>query len=189
SRRGRGKAAERSAEVAKEPEAESHSESAEPETPPKPRLMDSAEHRTTEKHSGPNAAHEVSSPITDDDLVFSRPEPVARAPEPEPDPEPEREPQKRAEPEPGWEPPVRARPKGRSRESIEDQLAADLEAAEVAEPVASSEFGFEPVSEREPFAESEREPAPAAEREFEPVLEDEREPGPRREAESELEVD
>jgi ribonuclease E len=119
---------------------------ADPE-PPKPRLMDSAEHRTTPRDSGPFSEPEITMPgggISDDDLLFfpSRPAAPAAPPAPEPPvsepaPEPVEAPP-RAAPEPR-RPPARPRP-ARSHGSIEDDLEADLAAAESGE-----EFSFPPT--------------------------------------------
>jgi ribonuclease E len=136
--------------------------------PEKPPLMESAERRTTERESGPGSAPEVSPPPggaghEDDDLLFfpkSEPEPQAappaRQPEPEPEPEPEFEPaEERREPPPPFVPPRRPRP-APSRGSVEDDLEADLAAAEIGE-VEVAGTSFEVETEHEP--EAEREPA------------------------------
>jgi ribonuclease E len=179
--------------AAPEPEAEATEEAkgedepaapdeAPSEEPPKPRLMDSAEHRTSE---------EDESAANDDDLLFfTKPSkaapPPAREPESEPEPEPEPEPVAEAprleEPEPvverepaeepAYEEPPRRRREGRSRGSVEADLAADLAALDIGDDAPPGEFqtSFEASGEPayEPTAESE--PAEEIEGEFEASL-------------------
>jgi ribonuclease E len=130
-----------------EPEAGAADGDAEP---PKPRLMDSAEHRTTPRDDGPLSEPEITAPgggsgLSNDELLFFPPRtppplPAPAAAPPGPEAEPEREaaeaPRPAAEPR---RPPLRPRP-ARSQGNIEDQLEADLAAAEVAE-----EFTFPPT--------------------------------------------
>ncbi|HWG41357.1 MAG TPA: Rne/Rng family ribonuclease [Gemmataceae bacterium] len=142
-RRGRGRsrsprktaAPQASAEAtpSEEPQTPAPSETTH-ETPEKPRFMDSAERRTTEKDP------EVSSPssdsgISDDELLFfpRQPEKPARSiPEPIAPPEPEPRAEVYSRPAAPLAPPPRARPAPADRRnSIERDLAADLEAAEM----------------------------------------------------------
>jgi ribonuclease E len=146
----------------------------------RPPVMGSAERRTTGKDSGPNAAHEIDpgpggpSGEDDDDLLFFPRTPApAKAPPPPPPPEPEPEPEYVAPPRPEAPtvrtPPPRPRPP-MSRGSIEDDLAADLDALDIGgEP---NERGPRPTPPPPP-------PAPRPSRREEPVAEfepDEREP-------------
>jgi ribonuclease E len=146
-------------ETAETPEAVAE-ETPEPEAgeePPKPKLMDSAERRTTERDEGPLSSPEVS-PVPygpsaghdNDDLLFFPPsEPVAPPPAPEPmEPEPVAEETSPPAPAPEptvpepWVPPARPRPPRGG--SIEDDLEADLAAAEIGAevPVAPLEDTF-----------------------------------------------
>jgi ribonuclease E len=173
SRSSRKPAAEPSAEATsteetKPPASSEPVEESEPE-PPRPRFMDSAERRTTEKD--PEIAPVSSdSGISDDDLLFF-PKPLEPSPHP-PEPENRPEPVAPPEPEPQREeftrpaapfiPPQRARPSASERRnSIEDDLAADLAAYEIgpvgeedretpAEPVEEFHEPMEPEFDTEP---------------------------------------
>jgi ribonuclease E len=138
------------------------------EDPPRPRLMDSAERRT-DRDTGSDPAENEED---DDLLFFPRQEtgPQAEIKEEEPDAEvlESEGPEEEAAPPPPPQamqgpPPGRVRPSG-PRGSIEDQLAADLAAAEIdefnefedslealPEPIETEEFTEEP-----PFGRGER---------------------------------
>jgi ribonuclease E len=130
--------------------AEGEGKEAPPE-PPRPRLMDSAEHRTTDKGSG-----EEGSPgrtpgaggAEDEDLFFPPREEPGEGPAAEVEPpEPRAEPvAPRSQPPRESAPPRRQRPSG-SRGSIEADLEADLEAAEIGdeeppEPPFEEDFDY-----------------------------------------------
>jgi ribonuclease E len=143
--------------------------------------MDSAERRTREKAGGPTAAHELHSslgsapPISDEDLLFSSgSEPQNAAAEQAPAMAVEREAPEPAESveapsEPQWRPaaprtrgsaegfrgPRRGEGRPRPR-SIEEELAADLEAAEIGAEAAG--LGFEPFEAETPLSEEPIEP-------------------------------
>jgi ribonuclease E len=172
SRRKRGQAAETPAEETPPPEGSSSEGGEAAAEQPRPRLMDSAERRTTERDSGPDAPHEViagqpspTSAIDDDDIFFAPRE--ARKPQPRPEPEPVFEP---GEPEPIFdaEPvefPERTERAGRGErhgrggepdrsspplpsaehsDDVEHQLAEDLAGAGIdAEPAAEFETEFD----------------------------------------------
>jgi len=133
------------------PERSADTSGSDPEAPPKPRLMDSAERRTTERETGGNNAPEITprhpdgaADAGDEDLLFfprsaPSPEPPAVAQPVEPS-EPEAveaeaiEPEVEAEappPEPEFFLPPRRRHAPPSRTSIEEDLEADLAAAEI----------------------------------------------------------
>jgi ribonuclease E len=161
-------------------ESETSTESA-PESPEKPRFMDSAERRTTEKdyETTPPAS---DSGIGDDELLF-----FPRTPEPPPPAAPEPiEPEESQQPEPRVEsysrpaapmtPPPRARPAASDRRgSIEDDLAADLEAADIGhfgeEAETATEFSEEPEENLQPGSESELPPRRHPGEEMEPSFE------------------
>jgi ribonuclease E len=175
-RRSRGRRSKSEARPARSEESETGSspERKEPAAPDeeKPPLMESAEHRTTEKDSGPNAAHEISSrppdsgpfpPDLDEDLFFPGTLHNARAARPEPAPEPEpppaelevvEEPELEEAPAPEERPPLRPRSYGSRGGSIEDDLEADLAEAEIGEAGPTfedeSEESFEPSFDDEP---------------------------------------
>jgi ribonuclease E len=123
-------------------ETETPSQAANPENasedkPERPRFMDSAERRTTGKE--PEVTPSLSdSGTSEDDLLFfpRQPEPPPQVttesytpPEPIDAPEPEPPAEEYVRP---MAPPQRARPSAAERYgSIEDELAADLEAAEI----------------------------------------------------------
>jgi ribonuclease E len=139
-------------------------EEAEPEAPPRPRYMDSAERRTTE--NDPEVTPSLGdSGIGDDELLFfpRRPEPPRPpAPEPEEIPEPEPPVEEYHAPIAPLMPPLRARPAPSARRgSIEDELAADLEAAEI-EPVGeeTEQPVVEYTEEIDEPAETDSEPEP-----------------------------
>ncbi len=162
--------AEASAETAPSEEPETPAPS---ESPDKPRFMDSAERRTTEKDP------EVSSPSSDsgssdDELLFfprQREEPARTTPEPiAPEPEPEPRVEVYSRPAAPLAPPPRARPAFSDRRgSIESDLAADLEAAEIGPVGGHEEPPREFAEELDEHAEADFEPQP-----FEP------QPAPRR---------
>ena len=138
--------------------------SAEAESGPddKPRYMESAERRTSGRD--PEVASSSSdSGLSDEDLLFfpRQPEPAAaKPPEPIPEPEPVEE---YVRPSAPIEPPRRARPAAADRYgSIEDALAADLEAAEIGPVGGESEYTPEsaemPVEPSEPDFEPELPP-------------------------------
>ena len=127
------------------------------ELPQRPPYMESAERRTSEKDPEIMPS-DSDSGISDEELLFFPRQPEAAAPPP---PEPIEEP----EPEPRAEecdysstpiaPPPRVRPAASERHgSIEDALAADLEAAEI--DLAHGEIHARSTSERteEPIGES-----------------------------------
>jgi ribonuclease E len=135
-------------------------EEAPPDTSDKPPYMESAERRTSAKDPEITPSGGDSG-IGDDELLFFPREPqeaARREPEPEPEPEmiepPEPEPvveEYRRPPAP-LAPPPRARPSSSERRgSIEDDLAADLAAAEIGAPEAQT-------SAPPPFAEEMEEP-------------------------------
>ena len=117
------------------------------EAPPSP-PMESAERRTTERDDAFGSAGGSESPDGgfDDDLLFFPPPAQPAAPparQREPEPEPELEPpalEDVAFAPPPQAPPARhggrppSRPRPVSRGNIEDDLEADLEAAEISEP-------------------------------------------------------
>jgi ribonuclease E len=143
---------------------EAASEETEQETPPRPRYMDSAERRTTE--NDPEITPPLSdSGVSDDELLFfpRQPEPPRQpAPEPEELPQPEPPVEEYYAPSASLTPPPRARPAPSARRgSIEDELAADLEAAEIG-PVSGEET--------EPTAEYTEEIDEPTEADFEPEL-------------------
>jgi ribonuclease E len=136
--------------------------------PPKPELMDSAEHRTNPKDSGPLSEPEITvhgGGISDDDLLFFPTRTVAPVPPPEPPP-PQPEPVEAAPP-PAPEPrrpPSRPRP-ARSHGSLEDDLEADLAAAEVGDdftfpPTVTDDFVPPPATEAAPTADGDETAAP-----------------------------
>jgi ribonuclease E len=111
---------------------ETPSEEAAPEMPPRPRYMDSAERRTSDKDPEITPSGSDSG-ISDDELLFfpRQPEPP-HPPEPEPEPEEMHEPESEVEEYRAPVAPSRARPEPSTRRgSIEEELAADLEAAEI----------------------------------------------------------
>src|SRR5579883_13178 len=160
-------------EAPSEPEAAEETPSEKPEKPP---YMESAERRTTDKE--PEIAPSGSdSGVSDEDLLFFPREPEPGAlPSPEPTEEPEPEPQieEQIALSAPVVPPPRARPAfSERRGSIEDELAADLEAAEIGSGEAETQppiLGEETQEIREPFeAEFEAElPAPRQEPRHEP---------------------
>jgi ribonuclease E len=123
--------------ASEEVEAPSELEAAEeitPEKPEKPPYMESAERRTTDKE--PEIAPSSSdSGASDEDLLFFPREPESAAlptPQPIEEPEPEPQPEEHIAPSAPVTPPPRVRPAfSERRGSIEDELAADLEAAEI----------------------------------------------------------
>ncbi len=166
SRRRRGAANEPTAEAPREEEADSAAapEPTEEEPPAKPKLMDSAERRTTEKDVAADLSAtgggSSSANATDDDLLFfPRRKPARPVAEPEPElpppapveavAVPEEEPAFIAEPPPpaprptpppAFTPPRRPRPQESFRGgSIEDDLEADLAAAEVFEDAEAAQ--------------------------------------------------
>jgi ribonuclease E len=105
-----------------------------PETPKKPPYMESAERRTTEREPEISPS-DSDSGASDEELLFFPRERGAAAPAP---PQPMEEPQPPLPPEEYFAPsaplppPPRVRPAAAERHgSIEDALAADLEAAEI----------------------------------------------------------
>jgi ribonuclease E len=161
-------AAEAGAEetTSEEPESPATSEAAEempPEKEEKSPYMDSAERRTSENEPEITPSGSDSGLSDDDLLFFPRQQETPVEPAPEPIEEPAEEPQPRAE-EPSWPsapvvPPPRVRPAASERRSsIEDELAADLEAAEIGanhgEAAALPDF----PEEREELVEAEFEP-------------------------------
>jgi ribonuclease E len=164
-----------------EPEGSTTAEPAEemhPEQTEKPPYMDSAERRTSANEPEITGSGGDSG-VSDDELLFfpRQPEPAF---EPAPEPTQEREPEPELEPdaeEPSRlsapvTPPPRVRPAASERRgSIEDELAADLEAAEIgsihSETAAIPAF----TEEREEPIEPEFEPEPPPRR---PEREEER---------------
>jgi ribonuclease E len=152
-----------------EPEAV---EEMEPEKPEKPPYMESAERRTSEKDPEITPSGGDSGSGDDDLLFFSRqPEPAAApAPEPIEEPEPERLVEEYSAPSAPVVPPPRVRPSASERYgSIEDDLAADLDAADIGhregEPQAMPEAGEEIYEPMESEFEAELPPPPRPERE------------------------
>jgi ribonuclease E len=185
-RRGRGRSRSRKSQAgegapSEELEAPASPEAAsemEPETPEKPPYMDSAERRTTEKDAE-SASTGSDSGISDDELLF-----FPRQPEPENVPAPSQpslpEPIEAAQPQQAVEepspfsapvaPPPRARPAAEERYgSIEDDLAADLEAADI-DPAQGEQQAMPHVGESSAFAESAWERETPIENEFEAEL-------------------
>jgi ribonuclease E len=124
-----------SAESEQSSPTESHEEVApdSPDLPEKPRYMDSAERRTSERDPEVTPSSGDSG-ISDDELLFFPREPQHAAPPPEPVelPEPEQPEEEYRRSSAPLAPPPRARPSPSERHgSIEDYLAADLEAAEI----------------------------------------------------------
>jgi ribonuclease E len=179
--RGRGRSrkttqSEPAAEEATREESEAGDEAL-PESPEPPPYMESTERRTTGKEPEITPSGGDSG-AGDEDLLFFPREREAAVPPPEPI---EEEPQPPAEeyypPSAPIAPPPRVRPAAEERHgSIEDALAADLEAADIApgqgESVRSHpEFGHaEPVSESEGFSGEAWEHEAPSEPEFETEL-------------------
>jgi ribonuclease E len=173
SRRRRG--GEEAAESGQEPAggAEPAEEANGPDTdePPRPQVMDSAERRTTEKEPGErDLSAGGSGGVADDDLLFFPRPSTGRGPEPEPEREPE--PESEPEPEPQAQveeaepveveeelprrPPARPRPEFGG--NIEDELEADLAAADISEDLTpefeatfDTHFEAEPDFEQQPL--------------------------------------
>jgi ribonuclease E len=187
--RGRGRSrksatSESAAEDAPSEEAEAGDEAA-PRTPETPPYMESAERRTTgnEPEITPSGSDSGSG---DEDLLFFPREREAAAPPPQPI---EEEPQPPAEeyyaPSAPIAPPPRVRPAAEERHgSIEDALAADLEAADIAPTHGESSHSPVRYSNEGPAGESTTFPGETWEREApsEPEFETEL-PRPRRERE------
>lgn len=184
SRSRKSNAGDTASENAPRKEAEAAEEPA-PDMPEKPPYMESAERRTTENDPEISSSGGDSG-IGDEELLFFPREPQAATPLP---PEPINEPKIESHPEEyrpasAPVPPPRARPAAREHHgSIEDALAADLEAADIAPsrpemPARSVSEGIE-----EPIGESEAFPGGAWEQEApsEPDFEAELPPRPQRE--------
>jgi ribonuclease E len=128
--------AEPSSEDASSEEMETQAETKarEEPRPEKPPYMESAERRTTERDPEVTPSGSDSG-ADDDELLFFPREPESAAPsapEAPPEPEPEAAPAEYIVPSASLSPPPRARPEVADRHgSIEDDLAADLEAAEI----------------------------------------------------------
>ncbi|HTU17240.1 MAG TPA: Rne/Rng family ribonuclease [Gemmataceae bacterium] len=155
-------AEETPAEETERPAAAGASEEAAAESQEKPPYMGSAERRTTEKDPEISPSGSDSG-ISDEELLFfpRESESAAEPPAPEPIEEPELEPREEeySRPSAPIAPPPRARPAlSERRGSIEDDLAADLEAAEIgplgseptAPPVYAEEIAEPVESELEP---------------------------------------
>jgi ribonuclease E len=148
--------------AAEEGGAEAKAEGEAGEEPPKPRLMDSAERRTTEPDGGHDVSPLAEGPGSDiDEFLFfpSKPAPAARAEKEQPA-EAERPEPPAAEAAPAAPPlaperavpPRRARPERGRQRSIEDDLAEDLAAAEIGEEeIAAPPYDL--PAEREPAEE------------------------------------
>jgi ribonuclease E len=148
------------------------------EDDPKPPLMDSTEHRTTDRDPTADPLETGADGGGEDDLLFfprsnePPPPPVVQEPEPEPQPEPEPEP---------FVPPVRPRPTVRSHRSIEDDLRADLAAADIDDVPESGD----PVSAPARPERSERPQRDRPEREERPLAQEEA-PAAEREVDEEV---
>ncbi len=133
--RGRGRsrksaASEQSVEEAASEEGEAGEESS-PQTPESPPYMESAERRTSGKEPEISSS-ESDSGESDEELLFFPRESKAAPPPSEPVEQPQPEPPTEEYSAP-MVPPSRVRPAAEERHgSIEDALAADLEAAEIA---------------------------------------------------------
>jgi ribonuclease E len=149
-------------------------EEASPEMPEKPPYMGSAERRTTEKEPEITPS-DGDSGVCDEELLFFPREPEAAPPPPEPIEEPQPPAEQYNPASAPLTPPARVRPAAEEHHgSIEEALAADLEAAEI--PPVQGEMQARGISEGtetigepgEPEFEMELPPPPGEREEYRP---------------------